>query len=156
MVPYGSPEDIGVIQLAWLGDSVWELHQRLRHVHFPLKSKDLHLSVVNEVKAKSQSKSLSQIEHLLNSNEMDLIRRATNKTKTYPKSSHPSIYSRATGFETLIGWLFLKDPQRLSKLFEYLELEFFWYLLLFFLKLLFLEMFFIDTLHFKFKIFKES
>ena len=56
MVPYGSPEDIGVIQLAWLGDSVWELHQRLRHVHFPLKSKDLHLSVVNEVKAKSQSK----------------------------------------------------------------------------------------------------
>ena len=51
MVPYGSPEDIGVIQLAWLGDSVWELHQRLRHVHFPLKSKDLHLSVVNEVKA---------------------------------------------------------------------------------------------------------
>lgn len=72
MVPYGSPDDIGVIQLAWLGDSVWELHQRLRHVHFPLKSKDLHLSVVNEVKAKSQSKSLSQIEHLLNSNEIDL------------------------------------------------------------------------------------
>ena len=33
---------------------------------FPLKSKELHLSVVNEVKAKSQSKSLSQIEHLLN------------------------------------------------------------------------------------------
>ena len=29
-----------------------ELHQRLRHVHFPLKSKELHLSVVNEVKAK--------------------------------------------------------------------------------------------------------
>ena len=54
MVPYGSPEDIGVIQLAWLGDSVWELHQRLRHVHFPLKSKDLHLSVVNEVKPKSE------------------------------------------------------------------------------------------------------
>ena len=39
---------------------------------------------------------------------------------------------------------------------EYLELEFFWYLLLFFLKLLFLGMFFIDALHFKFKIFKES
>ena len=89
--PYGSPEDIGVIQLAWLGDSVWELHQRLRYVHFPLKSKDLHLYVVNEVKAKSQSKSLSQIEHLLNSNEIDLIRRARNKTKRYPKSSDPII-----------------------------------------------------------------
>ena len=123
MVPHGSPDEIGVIQLAWLGDSVWELHQRLRYVHIPLKSKELHLSVVNEVKAKSQSKSLSKIEHLLNSNEIDLIRRARNKTKRNPKSSDPAIYSRATGFETLIGWLFLKDPKRLSKLFEYLELK---------------------------------
>ena len=122
LVPYGTPEEIGVIQLAWLGDSVWELHQRLKYVHFPLKSKDLHLSVVNEVKAISQSKYLSQIEHLLSANEIDLIRRARNKTKKYPKSSNPTIYSRATGFETLIGWLFLKDPQRLSKLFEYLEI----------------------------------
>ena len=110
MVPHGSPDEIGVIQLAWLGDSVWELHQRLRYVHIPLK-------------AKSQSKSLSKIEHLLNSNEIDLIRRARNKTKRNPKSSDPAIYSRATGFETLIGWLFLKDPQRLSKIFEYLELK---------------------------------
>ena len=122
MVPYGSPDDIGVIQLAWLGDSVWELHQRLRYVQLPLKSKELHLSVVNEVKAKSQSESLSQIEHLLNDKEMDLIRRARNKTRRFPKSTDPTIYSRATGFETLIGWLFLKDPQRLSTLFEYLEI----------------------------------
>ena len=123
MVPYGSPDEIGVIQLAWLGDSVWELHQRLRYVHFPLKSKELHLSVVNEVKAISQSKSLSQIEHLLNANEIDLIRRARNKTKRHPKASDPTTYSRATGFETLIGWLFLKDPQRLSTIFEYLEIN---------------------------------
>ena len=121
IVPHGSPEDIGVIQLAWLGDSVWELHQRLRHVHFPLKSKELHLSVVNEVKAISQAKSLQDIEHLLNSFEIDLIRRARNKSKRYPKSSDPIVYSKATGFETLIGWLFLKDPKRLSKIFEYLE-----------------------------------
>ena len=121
LVPQGSSKEIGVIQLAWLGDSVWELHQRLRHVHIPLKSKELHLSVVNEVKAKAQSESLHDIEHLLNSFEIDLIRRARNKTKRFPKSSNPVIYSRATGFETLIGWLFLNDPKRLSKIFEYLE-----------------------------------
>ena len=119
--PYGTPEEIGVIQLAWLGDAVWELHQRLRHVHIPLKSKELHLSVVNEVKAQAQAKSLSEIEHLLNSFEIDLIRRARNKTKRFPKSTEPEIYSKATGFETLIGWLFLKDPKRLSKFFEYLD-----------------------------------
>tara|TARA_B100000242_G_scaffold47418_1_gene28246 strand:- start:76 stop:474 length:399 start_codon:yes stop_codon:yes gene_type:complete len=121
LLPYGSPEEIGVLQLAWLGDSVWELHQRLKYVHYPLKSKDLHLSVVNEVKARTQSQYLNQIEHLLNSSEIDLIRRARNKTKRYPKSADPLIYSRATGFETLIGWLFLKDPERLSIFFEHLD-----------------------------------
>ena len=119
--PHSSPDDIGVIQLAWLGDSVWELHQRLRHVHIPMKSKDLHLSVVKEVKAQAQSESLDYIEHLLNAFEIDLIRRARNKTKRFPKSSEASVYSRATGFEALIGWLFLKDPKRLSIFFEYLE-----------------------------------
>ena len=121
--PFGSPEEIGVIQLAWLGDAVWELHQRLKHVHFPLKSKDLHLSVVNEVKAKSQSESLSQIEHLLNDFEIDLIRRARNKVRRHPRSTDPSVYSRATGFETLIGWLFLKDPNRLSTFLDYLDIK---------------------------------
>ena len=121
IAPYGSPEEIGVIQLAWLGDSVWELHQRLRYVHMPLKSKELHLSVVKEVKAQAQSKSLDDIEHLLNEFEINLIRRARNKTKRFPKSSDPVVYSRATGFETLLGWLFLKDPMRLSEIFEYLE-----------------------------------
>ena len=121
LIPHGSPEEIGVIQLAWLGDSVWELHQRLRYVQIPLKSRELHLSVVNEVKAQAQSKSLDDIEHLLNAFEISLIRRARNKTRRFPKSSNPVIYSRATGFETLIGWLFLKDPKRLSKIFEYLE-----------------------------------
>ena len=87
----------------------------------PLKSKELHLSVVNEVKAEAQSKSLQDIEHLLNSFEINLIRRARNKTKRFPKSSNPVLYSRATGFETLLGWLFLKDPKRLSKIFEYLD-----------------------------------
>ena len=96
---------------------------KIKVCSFSSEIKELHLSVVNEVKAKSQSKSLSQIEHLLNANEMDLIRHARNKTKRYPKSSDPTVYSRATGFETLIGWLFLKDPQRLSKLFEYLEIK---------------------------------
>ena len=119
--PYGSPEEIGVLQLAWLGDSVWELHQRLRYVHVPLKSRELHISVVNEVKAQAQSKSLDNIEHLLNTFEINLVKRARNKTKRFPKSSDPVIYSRATGFESLIGWLFLKDPKRLSKIFEYLE-----------------------------------
>jgi len=89
----------------------------------PAKSKDLHNNVVNEVKAESQVESLKFLEPLLNDYEIDLIRRARNKTKRSPKSIEPSIYARSTGFETLIGWLFLHDPKRLSQLFDHLELK---------------------------------
>ena len=120
-LPCGSHDEIGVIQLAWLGDSIWELHQRLKYIHMHSKSKDLHLSVVKEVQAKSQVDSLAFIKPLLNSSELDLIRRARNKTKRCPKSLDPVIYAQSTGFETLIGWLFLKDPKRLSQLMTHLE-----------------------------------
>ena len=118
------PYEIGVIQLAWLGDSVWELHQRLRHIKMPAKkSKELHLSVVDEVRAISQVESLKYIQPLLEPIEIDLIRRARNKTKRCPKSLDPSIYAQSTGFETLIGWLFLNNPKRLAKLFDELEFK---------------------------------
>ena len=115
--------EIGVIQLAWLGDSVWELHQRMKHIKMPAKSKDLHISVVNNVKANSQAESLKFLEPLLNDFEINLIRRARNKSKRSPKGIQSSVYAKATGFETLIGWLFLNNPQRLSYLFDHLELK---------------------------------
>ena len=115
--------EIGVIQLAWLGDSVWELHQRMRFIKTPAKSRDLHLSVVKNVKANSQAESLMFLEPLLNEFEIDLVRRARNKTKRSPKGIHPNIYAKSTGFETLIGWLFLNNPKRLSDLFDKLELK---------------------------------
>ena len=121
--PIKASKDIGVIQLAWLGDSVWELHQRLRHINMPAKSRDLHLSVVSEVQAIAQVESLKFIEPLLNDSEINLIRRARNKTKRCPKAIEPIIYAQSTGFETLIGWLFLHNPKRLSQLFEHLELK---------------------------------
>ena len=117
------PDKIGLIQLAWLGDSVWELHQRLNHIHLPEKSKYLHLSVVKEVQAEAQAESLKFIQPFLNSSEIDLVRRARNKTKRCPKSVNPAIYAQSTGFETLIGWLFLKDPKRLSELLNELEIK---------------------------------
>ena len=117
------PDKIGLIQLAWLGDSVWELHQRMKHIHLPIKSKDLHLSVVKEVQAQAQADSLKLIQPFLNTSEIDLVRRARNKTKRCPKSVDPATYAKSTGFETLIGWLFLKDPKRLSDLFKELEIK---------------------------------
>ncbi len=122
--PTNTPYEIGVIQLAWLGDSVWELHQRLRHIkNMHAKAKDLHLSVVEEVRADSQVRSLKFIEPFLNQFEIDLVRRSRNKVRKSPKTIEPVIYAQSTGFEALIGWLFLKDPKRLSMLFNHLELK---------------------------------
>ena len=121
--PLNTSFEIGVIQLAWLGDSVWELHQRLRYINKPTKSKELHLSVVEEVKAVSQVEYLQYIEPLLEPSEIDLIRRARNKTKRSPKSIDPAVYAKSTGFETLIGWLFINNPKRLSILFDQLEFK---------------------------------
>ena len=35
--------------MAWLGDAIWETHQRLRYCHRPARSKDLHKAVVADM-----------------------------------------------------------------------------------------------------------
>ena len=116
-----SPDALGPLQLAWLGDSVWELHQRLRYCSSPGRSKDLHNAVVNEVNAISQAKAIKKIEPLLTDLEKDFLRRARNKAGRGPKNVDAATYAIATGFETIVGWLFLKDPQRLADLFDFLD-----------------------------------
>ena len=119
--PILSDKDLGPLQLAWLGDSVWELHQRLRHCRSPGRSQELHLSVVAEVKADAQDKALKRLQPYLTESEMDLVRRGRNKAGQGPRKGEAAIYGRATGFETMIGWLFLKNPLRLAELLDRLE-----------------------------------
>ena len=120
-VPSGSPEDLGPLQLAWLGDAVWEMHQRLRYCSSPRRSKDLHNAVVKEVNASSQARAISRIEPLLTEIEKDFLRRGRNKAGKGPKNVDAATYAIATGFETIVGWLFLKNPNRLADLFDLLD-----------------------------------
>ena len=119
--PSGSPDELGSLQLAWLGDAVWELHQRLRHCKKPGRSKDLHIAVVAEVKAEAQANALIDLESHFSEIEKNLVRRGRNKAGRGPRNVDPSIYAKATGFETMIGWLFLNNPQRLVHLLDRLE-----------------------------------
>ena len=120
-MPSGSPDELGPLQLAWLGDAVWEMHQRLRHCNKPGRSKDLHAAVVAEVKAEAQSRALFYLEPQLSLVEKDLVRRGRNKSGRGPRKGDAAVYGRATGFETMIGWLFLKNPSRLAQLLDRLE-----------------------------------
>ena len=55
-------EALGPLQLAWIGDAVWELHQRLRHGLKPGRSDALHKAVVADVRADAQSAALAWLE----------------------------------------------------------------------------------------------
>ena len=115
------PSDLGVLQLAWLGDAVWELHQRLRHCRQPGRSDDLHRAVVAEVRADAQAIALQRLEPWLEDEEKALVRRGRNRAGRGPRSADAATYGQATGFETMVGWLFLHNPDRLAQLLDQLE-----------------------------------
>ena len=116
-----SPDGLGPLQLAWLGDAVWEMHQRLRYCSRPMRSKELHNAVVKEVNASSQARAIKDIEPYLTDIVMDFLRIGRNKAGRGPKNVDAATYAIATGFETIVGWLFLKNPNRLADLFDLLD-----------------------------------
>ena len=115
--------ELGPLQLAWLGDAVWELHQRLRHCRQPGRSADLHRAVVAAVRADAQAVALDSLEQrgLLREEELEQVRRGRNRAGRGPRRGESGTYGRATGFETMVGWLFLRNPSRLAQLLDQLE-----------------------------------
>jgi ribonuclease-3 family protein len=111
----------GPAQLAWLGDAVWELHQRSRLVRHQASAHRLHRAGVDQVRAEAQSAALAFIEPHLNLEEMDWVRRGRNAAGKGPRRVDPGIYGRASGFETMVGWLYLCNPRRLAELFSHFQ-----------------------------------
>lgn len=120
-LPIQAPRtELGPLQLAWLGDAVWELHQRLLRCREPGRSNDLHREVVAAVKAQAQARALERLQPLLKEEELDLVRRGRNRAGRGPRRGEAGLYGLATGFETMVGWLFLQNPQRLAWLLDQL------------------------------------
>lgn len=112
--------ELGPLQLAWLGDAVWELHQRVQHCQSPGRAHDNHRAVVAAVRADAQAQVLQQLDPMLRPSERDLVRRARNRAGQGPRRGDAQSYGLATGFEALLGWLFLNDPARLVELLDHL------------------------------------
>jgi len=79
--------------------------------------------VVAEVRADAQAQALAQLEQagLLSPAELELVRKGRNRAGRGPRKGEAGVYGRATGFETMVGWLFLQDPSRLAQLLAQLE-----------------------------------
>lgn len=107
------------LTLAFIGDSIYDLLIRTMVVKQANQSNHaLHKKCARMVKAETQSKMMDGILELLTEEEMQVFRRGRNaKMATMAKHASMTDYKKATGFEALLGYLYLKgDKKRLLEL----------------------------------------
>ena len=99
------------LTLAYIGDGVYELIIRtilVKKGNCPVNR--LHKKASSLVKASAQSAIIEKIEEELTQEEHDIYRRGRNAhSPTMAKHASMSDYRRATGFEALMGYLYLKE-----------------------------------------------
>lgn len=98
--------------LAYLGDTVYETYIReyLIRQNTQRKVNDLHKLAIKYVKAKAQASIIHEIEAELTEEESKIYKRGRNqKSNTSPKNADIIDYKHATGFEALVGYLYLNN-----------------------------------------------
>lgn len=97
------------LQLAYIGDSVHHLFVRSELILVPMRVHDLHTKATEQVNAVAQAKKLAQITPHLTEAEQSIVNRGRNAHPHHaaPKSAGVADYANATGFEALLGFLYL-------------------------------------------------
>lgn len=107
--------------LAYIGDSVYDTFIRTMLVsNGSIQVNKLHKKSIKFVSAKAQAEITEQLYNTLTEDEQDIVRRGRNtKSNSVPKNADMNDYRYATGFEALIGYLYLiGNTKRLMELFE--------------------------------------
>ena len=106
--------EMSPLALAFVGDSVLELLVRRRLVEYHrLAPGKLNAEKIKYVSARAQFREEQLLEPLFTEEELDMFRRGRNASAT------PEEYRASTGFECLLGWLYLRgDTARIQELFE--------------------------------------
>jgi ribonuclease-3 family protein len=121
-----SPEQLQQVSpaaLAYLGDAVFELYIRSLYLTPPKRIQTYHHQVVAQVRAEAQAQFLRSLLPHLTPAELTLVKRGRNAATGKPKRIDLETYQQATSLETLIGYLYLSDSQRLADLFSLIESE---------------------------------
>ena len=116
---------INVITLAYLGDSIYEVYVREYLINKGIaKVLDLQKESIKYVSAKSQSRILSYLidNNLLTDIELDIVKRGRNyKRSSHPKNTDIITYKMSSGFEAMIGYLYLSNNKdRLDEIMNYI------------------------------------
>lgn len=102
---------VNPLTLAYIGDGVYELVVRSVMVaRTNTRAGLLHRQTSQYVKAEAQSKMVDVLLPVLTQEEESFYRRGRNaKSPTMAKNASVNDYRRATGFEALMGYLYLTD-----------------------------------------------
>ena len=118
---------INIITLAYLGDSIYEVYIRESLLKKGLcRVDDMQKEAVNYVSARSQAKILDELlnNNYLTEEEIEIVKRGRNyKRNTHPKNTDIITYKKSSGFESLIGYLYLKDKNRLKEILNLIEVK---------------------------------
>lgn len=122
-ISFSQVQQISPSALAYLGDAIYELYVRMFYLLPLQRTETYHRLVVAQVRAETQALHLRSLTPHLRDTELEIVRRGRNAATGRPKRLDPEIYQQATSLETLIGYLYLTDYQRLTELLEILHLE---------------------------------
>ena len=105
-------QNLNTTTLAYMGDAVYEVRVREMLIeHDPHDVSRLHKEAVRFVSANGQAYAMKKMaEGFLTDEELRLYKRARNhRSMSRPKNTDPKVYKIATGFEALLGYLFLAE-----------------------------------------------
>ncbi len=111
-------EQLHPLVLAYIGDAYFNLHVRTKLLSYEQnKVRVLHTFGSKVVSATMQAIAYKAIEGELTEQEKSVARRGRNAKSTVPKSATVGEYRSSTGFEALLGYLYLgKKYERLSEI----------------------------------------
>ena len=120
--PTDEVKTLSPLILAHVGDAYFHLYVRTRLLHVTRNVTRLHELSVQIVSAQAQSKIYHALENFLTDAERDIFRRGRNAKSHPPRKATVAEYHASTGFEALLGELFLR--KNFVRLDEICELSF--------------------------------
>ena len=106
---------------AYIGDAVWEIFIRKISITKSSSLKKMHEYTTSLVCYKAQANIINFLMDYLTEEELEIQKRGRNLKITINKKNDPKVHSLATSFETLIGYLYIENRQRLTELFKILN-----------------------------------
>jgi len=107
-------KQLNPLTLAFIGDAVYELYIRnyVLTKNFEMSPHKMHIEAIKYVKAHSQSEFIKKLQDDLTEEEIYFFKKGRNaKSGTVPKNADVQEYRFATGFECLIGYLYITDKK---------------------------------------------